>query len=236
MAMSDEFVEAIKSYWGTRLLQGDHQGEHGEKDQGERRAVTGGQHMDAIADLICQRLLEAGVPDSCIYRRSSVELPGYYRPEKKWDVLVVRNSILACAIELKSHAGPSFGNNFNNRVEEAIGSAQDLWTAFREGRLGPARAPWLGYLFLLEDCEQSSSPVRVSEPHFAVDPAFLGASYKKRYELLCRRLVLERLYTSACFVTSTRDSRNPIVSQPNPDLSFQRFIGSLVGSVKCFMT
>jgi hypothetical protein len=27
---------------------------------------------------------------------------------------------------------PSFGNNFNNRSEEAIGSASDIWIAYRE--------------------------------------------------------------------------------------------------------
>jgi len=148
-------------------------------------------------------------------------------------LLVIRDSVLACAVELKSQAGPSFGNNFNNRVEEAVGNAQDLWTAFREGRLGAARAPWLGYLFLLEDCDGSSSPAKVSEPHFAVDPVFVDASYKQRYATLCRRLVLERLYSGACFMTSTRDPENPIVAQPDPDLSFQRFIDQLTGYVKC---
>ncbi|MEA4882439.1 MAG: PaeR7I family type II restriction endonuclease [Clostridia bacterium] len=235
MQASNELIDAIRSYWSIRLLQGDRQGANGDKDSGERRSVTGGQHMDAIVDLICQRLRDEGVPDACIYRSSAMELPGYYRPEKKWDLLVVRNSALACAVELKSQAGPSFGNNFNNRVEEAIGNAQDLWTAFREGRFGLARAPWLGYLFLLEDCDQSSSPVKVSEPHFAVDPVFVDASYKQRYELLCKRLVLERLYNGACFITSTRDPENPTVTQPNPDLSFQRFVDHLIGHVKCFM-
>ena len=37
------------------------------------------------------------------------------------------------AVELKSQIG-SYGNNFNNRAEESIGSAVDLWTAFRENQ------------------------------------------------------------------------------------------------------
>lgn len=235
METSNTLIDAVRCYWRVRLLQSDRQGSNGDKDSGERRSVTGGQHMDAFIDLICGHLINAGVPESCIYRGRAMELPGYYRPEKKWDLLVIRNSALVCAVELKSQAGPSFGNNFNNRVEEAVGNAQDLWTAFREGRLGLARAPFLGYLFLLEDCDESSSPVGVSEPHFAVDPVFVDASYKHRYELLCRRLILERLYSGACFITSTRDPENPIVTQPNPDLSFERFIDQLTGHVKSFI-
>lgn len=47
----------------------------------------------------------------------------YFRPNKKWDLLVVDNNELVIAIEFKSQVGPSFGNNFNNRTEEAMGSA-----------------------------------------------------------------------------------------------------------------
>ena len=51
---------------------------------------------------------------------------------KDWDFLIISlaNQLIA-AIEFKSQVG-SFGNNFNNRTEEALGSAVDLWTAFKE--------------------------------------------------------------------------------------------------------
>ncbi|MBM3728713.1 MAG: restriction endonuclease [Acidobacteria bacterium] len=175
---------------------------------------------------------------------SALELPGYYRGEKKWDLIVVSEGQLILAMEFKSQVGPSFGNNFNNRSEEVLGSATCLWTAFREGRLGTGGpAPFLGYLFLLEDCPEVHKPVRNSEPHFAVDPAskgdliqkdgrnrFMGVSYCRRYELLCRRLILERLYTSACLLlaTGTRPTR---ISQPAADLSFRQFVAALRGHV-----
>ena len=79
--------------------------------------------------------------------RTALEVPGYYRPEKKWDLLVVVDDQLLVAIEFKSQVGPSFGNNFNNRTEEAIGNAEDVWTAYREGRFGKHQAPVLGYFF-----------------------------------------------------------------------------------------
>ena len=51
-------------------------------------------------------------------------------------MLVIDRDQLIAALEFKSQVGPSFGNNFNNRTEEAIGTAHDLWTAYREGALG----------------------------------------------------------------------------------------------------
>lgn len=69
----------------------------------------------------------------------------------------------------KTQVGPSFGNNFNNRSEEAIGSASDVWIAYREGRFGDTR-PWLGYFFLLEEHPKSTKPVVVREPLFDTGP------------------------------------------------------------------
>jgi len=75
---------------------------------------------------------------------SALTLPGFFRPTKRWDILVIHKEALIAAIELKSQAGPSFGNNFNNRVEEAIGTANDFWTAFRDGAFGDRTPPFAG--------------------------------------------------------------------------------------------
>jgi hypothetical protein len=102
-------------------------------------------------------------------------------------------SIDLAAVEFKSQVGPSFGNNFNNRAEEAIGIAVDLWTAYREGAFGETPRPFVGWLMLVEDCKQSRSPVRDSSPHYKVLPEFNGTSYSERYNILCRKLVQEQL-------------------------------------------
>lgn len=221
------FEEAVRAYWQVRAAQSGKQAESGKVDAGSRGSVTGGKHMDAMTDVIEEIFVDAGFPESSISRSSRVELPGYFRPEKKWDLVVVHNDTLAAAIEFKSQVGPSFGNNFNNRAEEAIGSATDIWTAYREGRFGHER-PWLGYMFLLEEAEGSIKPVKVAEPFFDVDPVFAEASYKKRYEILCRRLVLERLYDAACFVTSSADPKSPI-HEPVNELSFDAFMAAIRG-------
>jgi hypothetical protein len=128
-----------------------------------------------------------------VYCSKAIELPGFFRPEKKWDLIVVHQDVLVAAVEFKSHIGPSFGNNFNNRSEEAIGSAQDIWTAFREGAFRTSDRPWLGFVMLLEDCEGSTRPVQVKQPHFDVFPEFQEASYSDRYKLLMTKLVLQEL-------------------------------------------
>jgi hypothetical protein len=219
------FEAAVRQYWIVREGQANKQREAGRVDAGLRGAVTGGAHMDAMAELMESIFIDAGFAPSSISRRSAVELPGYFRPEKKWDLVVVHGDALAAAIEFKSQVGPSFGNNYNNRTEEAIGNATDIWTAYREGLFGTVR-PWLGYLMLLEEAPKSVAPVGVRQPFFEVDPVFLGASYKKRYEILCRRLILERLYDAACFLTASADPASPIHG-PASDLSFTAFASAI---------
>lgn len=164
-------------------------------------------------------------------------------------MIVVSDKQLVLAMEFKSQAGKSIGNNVNNRSEEAVGSAKDIWTAYREGRFGKsALTPFLGYFFLLEDRDNVKTPVNNKEPYFAVDPEFRGeahhgkqgavkhkgVTYSKRYELLCRRLVLERLYTSACFVMAT-NAHKTTITQPAEDLTFHRFAAALRGHAVSFL-
>jgi hypothetical protein len=228
-------AEAIRRYWSTRMEQANRQESSGRSDQGARSAVTGGAQMDGFVDLITNLIVEAGVTPDCVYSRRNLELPGFFRPTKEWDILVVSQGRLAMALELKSQVGPSFGNNFNNRTEEAMGSALDIWTAFREGAFNSAVAPWIGYLFLLEGCDQSRSSVRVKEPHFKVFSEFVDASYLKRYELFCRKLVLERHYSSSAFIVSERQGGlQGQFSEPASDLSFEVFARSMVAQARSF--
>lgn len=226
--------DAVARYWITRRLQHTKQEAAGRLDQGARGAVTGGAQMHGFIELFTRVVVEAGIAPECVYSRTSLEIPGYFRPTKEWDLLVVMNGMLIAAIEAKSQVGPSFGNNFNNRSEEAIGNAVDIWTAYREGLLGTGPRPFLGYFFLLEDCERVHKPVSVVEPHFKVDPVFQDASYAKRYELLCRRLVLERHYESVCLTLATSEPATK-VSHPSDDLSFARFARDLRGVAQRFV-
>ena len=131
--INKRLAEAVAFYWNTRKKQSDKQTTSGRADQGARSAVTGGAQMDGFIELITDLIIEAGADEKYIFHNKHLELPGFFRPTKEWDLLVVKDNQLILALEAKSQVGPSFGNNFNNRTEEAMGSAIDLWTAFREG-------------------------------------------------------------------------------------------------------
>ncbi len=149
---------AIRAFWSIRDQQAAKQGGRtGARDTGARAAVTGGAQMNGFVSVIRDLLEESGLDKPVIFTERSVELPGWYRPEKKWDLLVVVDGCLIAAIEFKSQVG-AFGNNYNNRTEEALGSATDIWAAYREGAFAPSGRPWLGYVMLLEDASGSTSP------------------------------------------------------------------------------
>ena len=191
--------------------------------------MTGGAHLDGFAELIRKLIVKAGVSDTAIHRRARVELPGYYRAEKKWDLVIVVDGRLFATIEFKAHVGPSFGNNYNNRTEEAIGNAIDYWAAFREGAFAGSPRPWLGYLMLLEDAGGSTRPVSVAEPHFPVFAEFRDASYAKRYEILLTKMVRERLYDAASLILSPSNAgRSGAFTEPSPELTVANFAESLV--------
>lgn len=221
---------AVEYFWNTRTGQITRQNTHGVRDQGNRGAVTGGKQLDGFVNLICDLLVFNGVPEECIFTTSDLELPGYFRPNKKWDLLVVDGDELVIAIEFKSQVGPSFGNNFNNRTEEAMGTALDIWTAYREGVFGNQKAPWLGYFMVLEDCDGSNEPVRVRSPHFDVLEEFIDASYKERYEIFCNKLLLERQYSAACFTTTSFSAEGFTYGFPQQNLAFESFAISMLSA------
>lgn len=221
--------DAVAHYWTTLGRQGK---KTKGRDTGTRSRVTGGKQMNGFASLVASIIAENGLARTHIHVDKTLELPGFFRATKKWDLVVVRDNKLIAAIEMKSQAGPSFGNNFNNRAEEAIGTAKDLWTAYEKGAFGKNHAPWLGWVMLLDDCEGSSTPVEVGEPHFKVFPEFRNASYALRYELLLRRLVLERYYTRAAFLVSTEaDGKKGKFREPAKDLCIHDFFVSLAGHI-----
>lgn len=221
------------AFWGNREKARQKQIEAGKADQGERAGVTAGKNMDGFIALVIDIVEANGLAHAQIHQQRAVlTLPGYFRPTKLWDLLVIYKGQLIAAIELKSQVGPSFGNNFNNRTEEAIGTAHDLWTAYREGAFGKQPRPFVGWMMLVEDAAASRAPVRDSSPHFPVFKEFQGASYLKRYDVLCQRLMQEQLYSTAALMTSPRDAAaTGSYGQMSDMTSFKTFVTSLAGHV-----
>lgn len=217
-------AEAVRIFWRSRTTRGS--GAQG----GTRDAVIGGKNLEAFIHLVGLVARHCGLPaEAVLTRKGNVVLPGYFRATKNWDVLVIHRRRLIAVFEFKSQVG-SFGNNFNNRCEEVIGAAADLWVAHHHGAYNPdppglagatyarepspllnpdlqrdPRPPFLAWVMLLEECAGSTSPVQIDEPNYNVFPEFRGASYARRYQILCERLVGRQLYGAAALVLSKAD-------------------------------
>ena len=199
-------------------------------DKSNRGAVLGGKQMDGFVSLLKKVAEDSGVPGSCIFTKNNY-LPGYFRSSKNWDFLVVTPSKkLVAAIELKSQVG-SYGNNFNNRAEEAIGSAVDLWTAYREKQFPNQQSPWLGYLMVVGKDARSIAPVKNNESIFPVLTEFREASYIDRYRILCEKLKLERHYTSTALLWTSEVNKYGDVAE---DISLDSFLNFFVAHLKGF--
>lgn len=206
--LDETAAAAIRTFWASRSSASDASRLVG---GGTRGAVLAGKNMDGFQALVRAVTVANGLPADAVYasveeksRRGTV-LPGFYRPLKNWDVLVIWRDELVAAVELKSQVG-SFGNNFNNRAEESIGMGEDLRVAYREGLLGDTARPFVGYLMLLQESPGSIRPIGLGRHHFEADPVFDGASYAERYQTMCTRLMREGLYDSAALVLSDESS------------------------------
>ncbi|MDS0239964.1 MULTISPECIES: PaeR7I family type II restriction endonuclease [unclassified Haloferax] len=156
--------DVVQHYYMTLSGQAE---EHEKSDNvahGRRPEVLGGQQMNGFAGLVEELLVEAGVPRDAVKHDYHATLPGYYRHEKEWDTAVVYNGNLLAAIEYKSQ-GSSIGNNLNNRAEEVIGNNTDILKAYEEGLFEPSPAPWIGYLMLFVDDDESRKTRSLREPN-----------------------------------------------------------------------
>ncbi len=226
--------EATMAFWGNRQKALEAKIAAGTTDTGERGAVTAGNTMDGFAALMIDLVHANGLGHASVYRnRATLTLPGFFRPTKLWDILVIQDRRLVAAIEMKSHVGPSFGNNANNRAEEAIGTAHDFWTAYREGAFGNHAKPFVGWLAMVEDAEKSRRPgKRESSQHFPVFPEFKNVSYLGRYDILCQKLVRENLYSAACAMASPREAVTTGEFKDMSELSsLKSFVASFAGHI-----
>ncbi|WP_278315001.1 PaeR7I family type II restriction endonuclease [Lolliginicoccus levis] len=221
----EDFLDAIAAYWGTKSTQMEQSAIAAAVGAGTSGAVRGGAHFDPIAVLIAKFFLDAGYePGQIRVKRSQgLELPGYYRPQKQWDVVITDGQTLVAAFELKSLGGPSFGNNYNNRVEEALGSAVDLRRAVLAD-LYPGEKPWLGYFFIMQDGDGSRSPVRMRPGALPPSGEWAGKSYQERFAMFCERLVAENHYDAVCYITSAAGSAP---GEPVRGLDWQHFAAAI---------
>jgi hypothetical protein len=142
--------------------------------------------------------------------------------------VVVHKGVLVAAVELKALGG-SYGNNYNNRVEEALGSSIDLSRANQEGLVGPEK-PWTGYFFLMNDEAASRRPLKPQGGPFPVEEFWRGLSYQERFELTASRLADQSFYDAVCYVISSASEPGP--REPVPRLDWAHFCAAINGRIE----
>jgi hypothetical protein len=164
-----------------------------------------GESMNGFRSMLAELVEDNGLNDVEIIwgaeRRKN--LPAFFHPAFKWDFIVLRKSHLLAAIKLNSDVAPT-ARRLQKEADVAVASALNLWAGYRRGAFGESPRPFVGWLMLVEDAVGSRRAIRDRSDHFPVRPEFQGASYIERYNLLCRKLVQENLYTSAAVLASPR--------------------------------
>lgn len=226
---------ALFGYWTSREDARLAQVAKGTSDIGGRLGVTAGGHLDRVAQMLGRICIAAGAPRAKVYynapkgdpektpgRAIGYTLPGYYRPTKQWDCVVYHDDEPIVIIELKSQNGPSYGNNANNRAEEALGNALDLQRAMSEGLI-PGQ-PWTGYAFVIEDDLYSQLQRGANDRgNFPKDVLFNDWSYLSRVQHLCQRLQESNLYSAVWAVKTSRPTCPATTKDPDrcPQIKYE---------------
>lgn len=225
----DAFAAAIEDFWMIKTNQQAAADLAGRGDGGTSGSVRAGKHMSPFEALIRKVVEDAGIePDPA--PSDTMYLPGFYRETKSWDVVLQYKGHALAIVEAKSQ-GSSLANNFNNRVEEAIGQAADVWKSHERGLLISGLRPWVGYLMIVEETKKTTAPKNLlsgkAVPEgMKIDPVFDGMSYAERYAMAFKRLDQERMLDATCVaITSGPDS----FEYPNEWLSFNGFAAQLWG-------
>lgn len=192
-------------------------------------AARAARHMNGIRDLVAGIFVDAGIPEySVVYEPY---LPGYYRARKKWDMAIHYKGALVAALEFKSQVG-SVGKNINNRFEEALGTATDTWAAQTNFAAYGDVPPWLGYVFVLREDNETEAPGRSIEALFPADVAFRGMSYNQRYQEMLRRLMGDNVYQAGWFITTRIDDHGRVwYAEPLATASGKAFRAAVEGRV-----
>lgn len=187
MPFSDrELSEAVREFWASRAT-----------------GTQSAKHDKPFLRLIAAELETLGWPAHVAAYPSDPEalVAGHFRVAKSWDIVCRdSNQEPRICIEFKSQVD-SYGNNENNRYEEALGSGLDV-RAKRGGRTA------LGFVLIICDEPDTRRATRDRLPD--LDPRFVNTSHIDRRMVFTERIVKyrlngESLYDAAALLLVRRD-------------------------------
>ncbi|GGU21582.1 PaeR7I family type II restriction endonuclease [Lentzea flava] len=226
----DQIQAAVEEFWFKR----DEQTARLPDGGAAGGAARAGGHIGGFERVVKQLFVEAGVPESSIYVGTPT-LPGHYRVAKQWDLVVIYEGNLVAAIEFKSQVG-SVGKNYNNRFEEALGSATDVHAAQQEFEPFGQMSAWLGYVFILQESTETERPLRPARTLFPPDRVFEGLTYSQRYQTMIQRFFNHKVYQGGWFLTTKRDPDGGVsYDEPMANACAATFAAEIVGRVNVVM-
>ncbi len=203
---------------------------------GSRKKISGtmGGFADLVVDIVCANgLTKAHV----LPHDRPVSLPGHFSATQSWDIVVVNEGRLIAAIKADFVLGPSLSAGAGCDYDKVLGRAMELKAVYRKGVFGETRKPFVGYLILLEDAPGSRKPVTDVSPNFPLFPEFKGASYAERYNILCKKLMAEELYTAAAVILSPRSaSKSGAYSEMSDMTGLKSFVKTLAAHISAEAT
>jgi len=215
-------MASIRLWIDAKETQAQKSRDSGRAQAGTRSEVTGGLHLRGINQLIVDEIRATGATDLELRFDRQAVLPGWYRPSKAWDLLVLQHGRPILVVEYKSMAG-SVSNNLNNRADEVLGIAEDARQAEKHGIL-PANLR-RAYIYVIEVTPSVRRPVSTGRPVGDPDIIFHGASYLDRVAIMCERMRESGLYHLVWVVGVMRDPLG--FAEPSAAVGWDRFVSDL---------
>lgn len=215
-------TQAIQLWIDSKEVQGRRSQDNGNAQAGSRSQVTGGLHLRGVNQLVVDEIRATGATGLELRFDRNAVLPGWYRPSKAWDLLVLQHGRPILAVEYKSMAG-SVGNNLNNRADEVFGIAEDARQAEINGIL-PSNLR-RAYIYVLEVTPAVTRPVSIAQQVGRPDMIFHGASYFDRVTIMCKRMRDSGLYHLVWVIGVMH---NPVrFAEPSAEVGWDRFKADL---------
>lgn len=160
MLLDSDIETAVAAFWAGRVS-----------------GTQAARHDKAFLGLVAQELVERGW-DTHVARSPNdprAVIGGHFRPAKSWDVVCrADDGSPRILVEFKSQVD-SYGNNENNRYEEALGSGLDARARFGNQLV-------LGFFLVL--CEEPATTRPTRNRATGLDPAFARTNHIQRREIL----------------------------------------------------
>ncbi|MFF9398081.1 PaeR7I family type II restriction endonuclease [Streptomyces sp. NPDC014744] len=216
--MAEPVREAARTFWTTR-------------ERRDAQQVRASNAYDTLVTTTVDSLVARGIDPTWIRVGRAAEFPGSYGLGRSaWDIAIFRDDTPLAAVTFKSLGGPTYGNNFNNRIQELTGNAFAVRQL--DGQSIERFRPYLGLFFILQESEGANKPTR--RPRSSSTESSWGPSYKDRLGDTFTQFRSDGLYDGIAYVSTSKDE-DPSLEEPRSDMSVSGLVDALATRVLSYV-